>query len=288
MNFLIVLFAIAIEMGSGGLSALRSARWSHDWFEFSARIRARQSWMNGWIAVVFILVLPAIGIAVIFLMLDSISSLLMHFGGLATLLLMLGPADLARDFEHSQRARQTDDEIESEFSSEVVSLDLGDSGDADEIDDRRALAELALHADRAWYQPIFWYFVLGPVAVVLYRLLSNLRGLETTDSNDEVIANLNRVRGWVEYVPRHIGSFCFGLAGSLVPVIDELGRRGLTPGDTHALVVHSALAAIDNARINEVITGNPGLYRLNQMMSLLKRALIAWLVLLALLALVIY
>ena len=52
------------------------------------------------------------------------------------------------------------------------------------------------------------------------------------------------------------------------------------------MVAQSALAAIEQGRQAEVIGGDVDVYRMNLMMAMLKRAVVVWLVLLALLALV--
>ena len=77
-----------------------------------------------------------------------------------------------------------------------------------------------------------------------------------------------------------------GRLGSDCPFFLAARASGLTRwGTTPELIARSALAAIDNGRIQAVIAGDPRAYRLNQIAALVRRALNVWLVLFAVAAL---
>ncbi|MGB1885472.1 MAG: regulatory signaling modulator protein AmpE [Gammaproteobacteria bacterium] len=288
MSFLIVLIAVGLEFGVGGFAALRSGKWSADWSSFVEHQRSAFRWLKGWVIVVILLGVPTLAAALLFAILEGISGLLAQLAGLATLLLMLGPEDLGAELEQFQRSqRDREAYTNASFLAAATGTDIGEpTGDAALDQSRAHLAALALAADRAWYQPLFWFFVLGPVAVIFYRLISNLRHTEQAESDHAAMQKIDFLRDWLEYLPSRISGFCFGIAGSLVPVIEVLRSYLFSGHSAGTVVAQSALAAIEQGRLAEVIGGDVDVYRMNLMMAMLKRAVIVWLVLLALLALV--
>jgi membrane protein required for beta-lactamase induction len=86
----------------------------------------------------------------------------------------------------------------------------------------------------------------------------------------------------LEYLPARLSVLTFGIAGTLVPVLEELRATGLTRWRVSAsLVARCALAAIDHGRIRDVISGDSRTYRINQVYALVRRALVAWVIVIA-------
>ncbi len=290
MNFLSILLALALEFVLGGSKAWRNADWSAKWAAWTISLGARFGWWRGWPAAITIVVVPLLAVSVGFAGLAALAPWLVHVAAVAVLLAMLGPHDLREEFAAHKRAltlAERPEDIHAPFVGAARGTDLGaPSGDAEYDATRVELAALALAADRAWFQPLFWYFVAGPVGAVAYRLCANLRYFEDADAS--IVDALARVREALEWVPARITALAMGLGGTLPPVLETMREVGVArwavSGD---LVARTALAAADNGRIREVISGDARIYRLNQMFALIKRALIAWLALMAAAALLI-
>ena len=221
-------------------------------------------------------------------MLAGLSVLFAMLFSLLVLLLMFGPEDLERDIErhkHSVLGGQGGPHAQPDYLLAFNQVDLGEPTGDEEFDGARGqLAALALGAERAWFEPMFWFFLLGPCGAVLYRLVDNL----LRDDGDEsgLAVALTQVREIMEWLPARISAIALGIAGTLVPVLDTFRRLGpLHFPLSRELVARAALAAIDHGRIRDVISGDAHLYRINQMHALVKRAMMAWLVFIALLAL---
>jgi AmpE protein len=284
MNFLIILLAVAAEFMVSSFDQWRSAPWSLQWANWLTGIGRRFSWWQGAPAVALIIALPLIAAAGVLSMLDAMSPLLGYVAAFGVLLFAFGPEDLTREVDvyKSILAGAADGDINPPaFVAAARGTDLGaPSGDAQFDATRAELAALALAADRAWFQPLFWFFILGPIGAIAYRLVANLRRYE--DGGEGVAAALAEVREAIEWLPARITVLLLGVAGTLVPVLDSARAVGVMRWrNSGNLVACAALAAADNGRIHEVIGGDVRIYRINFMLALLKRVLTGWLVVIA-------
>jgi AmpE protein len=286
MNFLLILIAAVVEFTVVSFAGMRSKRWSSDWSAWINQVAGRYAWWPGAVGAAITLLVPVLGVALLFAMLGAWSEFLANLGGLFILLLMLGPTDLNADIETHRRnidVMGTDDAsaVDPEFLVRAGGFDLGEATGDDDFDRNRGeLASLALAADAAWYQPLFWFFIFGPVGAVLYRICANLRG--ATDVNTEVLAMIAQVRELLEWLPGRITVLAMGVAGTLVPVLETARTVGLLRWSvTEELVARASLAAVDYGRIHEVTTFDPRVYRVNLMHAMIKRTLNVWLVFIA-------
>jgi len=294
MNFLILLAAAIIEFNLVSLEQFRSGRWAHQWAAWLQGRLGGQAWWHGWVGAVLVLGVPLALAAAVFHLLFGLWSVLGHLASLAFLLLMLGPYDLNREVQGLRQrlfggaADAPADGVEEaqpadpEFIAAAREVHLGPpSGDPHYDEQRIELAALAVAAERAWYEPLFWFALGGPLGALAYRLCATLGA--APDSERSVAAALRSARELMEWLPGRITVLALGIAGTLVPVLETAGLTGLLRwGATEELVARSALAAIDNGRIDQVIGSAPRLHRLNLMHALVRRALNVWLVLLAL------
>ncbi|MEX2481535.1 MAG: hypothetical protein WD928_11830 [Gammaproteobacteria bacterium] len=289
-NYLLILLGAVVEFVLDGAARWRSARWSLDWLRWLEKVFGTQSWWRGWLAVLVTLGVPVAAVAAGFALLHELSALLAYAISLIVFVLMLGPEDLAAEVAAHQRepaagARDRQNMPPPAYLRHAGPVDLGPLTGDDEFDEARGeLAALALAAEHAWFQPLFWFLVLGPVGAVAYRLCANLR--RAPGLSAEMAQRFAIVREALEFVPARITVGALGVAGTLVPVLDCARHAGLgTWGASATLVARTALAATDNGRIREVIGGDAQRYRINQMHALLKRAMTVWLVMAAAVAL---
>ncbi len=290
MNFLLILCAAVIEFTIVSVDGLRSVSWSRDWMGWLNRQFRDSPWWHGWPAAAVVLGVPLAVAAGCFGALFRMSHFLGYLASLFFLLLMLGPSDLNRVVDRYRRhlsATATDDDdganegSDSAFLTEAAGIDLGAStGDVHFDETRVELAALAIAADRAWYQPLFWFFLGGPLGALAYRLCANLG--ESANDERGIATAIAGAREAMEWLPARITVLAFGMAGSLTPVLEAARASGIMRwGASSELRARAALAAIDNGRIHEAISGEPRVYRLNLMHALVRRSLNVWLVLLA-------
>ena len=69
-------------------------------------------------------------------------------------------------------------------------------------------------ANRNLYTLIFWFALLGPLAVVTYRLLDILQSETRLTSHQHWVVGVNKILGWLEWLPAILSSFLFMVAGN--------------------------------------------------------------------------
>jgi AmpE protein len=291
MNFLLVLIAAVIEFNVASAEGLRRRRWSRDWTDWLGQKLGRQTWWRGWLAALLLLGGPVLATALVFDLLFSWSAFLGYALALVVLVTMLGPGDLNRDVELYRlglgRVPVPGEDVSPVFVGFGRDIEPGPTrADPAFADGRADLAGLAIAAERAWFEPFFWFFVLGPVGAVLYRLAVELE--RTPGVPDSAAAAIADVRAALEWLPSRLTVLALGLAGTLMPALETARRVGLARWDVSAeLVGRAALAAVDPDRIDAVVSDSPQVYRLNQMHALIRRTASVWLVFLAIGALLI-
>lgn len=286
MNFLLVLVALALEFGVPALGQQRPSGWCAAWAHWlSAQCRGLP-WWRGWPAALMIVLVPAFVLELALPVLFSFGRLVGNGASLFVLVMCLGPSSLVREIEDYRRSLLRDGappaEGESAFSVTLEGVDLGPPEDDPAFAAaRRELAALAVSAERGWFAPVFWFFVLGPVGAVLHRLCAALE--RSPALHTEVTRAIQVMHELLAFVPARITALNLGVAGTLVPVLEDLRNLGaFLYGRSATLVARAALAAVDHGRTAAEAAGDPHLARLDQMQALIKRALGVWLVEIAL------
>ena len=290
MNFLLALLALIIEFSWGDVGSARTRQWSVAWAAWLATHCAQQPWYRGWPGALMLLGLPVLAVGLFLQILMSWSHALYYLASLALLLWMLGPTDLNREIEEYRRSLDLsgDERVAATpaFTSTTAGIDFGLPTNDLEFDACRAeLAALAVAAERAWFAPLFWFFVLGPCGAVVYRLAVSLERAALLE------ASIGGAMTWIHealaWIPARITAINLGIAGTLLPVLEGARTAGVFRwGASTELVAKSALAATDYGRVQDGSGDDPHIQRLNQMRALVRRALNVWMVLLAIVTVV--
>lgn len=288
MNFVLALGAIIIEFALSGVANLRSPHWSGAWATRLASMCAGLHFYRAWVGALLLVGLPVLAVQLGSEWLMSWSRPLYYLASLGILVWMLGPSDLNREIEEYRRSLYLsgDERVAATpaFTTTTADIDFGPPSGDEQFDACRAeLAALALSAERAWFAPLFWFFVCGPSGVVAYRLVVSL------ERAPQVEASIAAALAWwheaMAFVPARITAVNLGIAGTLVPVLEGAPAAGAFRwGASAALVARSALAATDYGRVHDGSGDDPHVYRLNQMRALVRRALNVWMALLAIIA----
>lgn len=194
-------------------------RWrEHAWFTvyaqwLHARLPSATLWNSGW--GLLLLLLP-------FLLVVGLLQALLNDGiyvifalplAVAVLLLCLGPRDIAEELTSYFEARDRGDSEAMQRIEQDLSAGPGRVGAAGR---QTNLVRAALtQAHERLFGVLLWFFIVGPVGAVLYRLSASLPGVLTTiGAGDKLHDAAHRLHALLAWLPAHLVAALYGLAGS--------------------------------------------------------------------------
>ncbi|MCE0461175.1 regulatory signaling modulator protein AmpE [Pseudomonas uvaldensis] len=267
MSFLVLLLAIWIEK----FSALRQ-RIQRDggWLRELNRLEASPRWVNRpWLVLSVMVVLPVAVLALLLWVLEPVAyGLLALPVHLLVVIYSLGRGDLLADLGPFRDAWRRED---LQAATHVAKRDLAIEADTGEQLLDRVQGHLLWQAYQSFFAVIFWYFLLGPVAALSYRLLALAAGHSQNPGVAERAAQLRHAFDWV---PVRLLAASFALVGNFVAVsrimLHELLNWNISAAQ---LIDKVGLAA---GEISQPVAGPDGINSLDRLWELLLRAAVLW------------
>jgi AmpE protein len=282
MEFLVILLTWALVRSIGVPSGLQRDDWLLAW-----RLRANAAFAGVPIQGRLLLVvsLPCLLIALFEWVLGS------HWAGLPLFLLELLVLiySLGRGDFQAQLSRYLDSwqrgDLEGAYQEAITAVGLDP---AQSIESAAALhaqmrRRVLYRAFERWFVVVFWFYFLGPWAALAYRILQLLAVPSTVE--DRLL--LQRWLGWVEWLPARLLGLAFALTGNFASCIGAWREHLSEWLPTPELLASYTRHALDGAVANEAEDGPHFAERaaneLSELVALLNRSFIAWLLLFALL-----
>ncbi|MDH5407062.1 MAG: regulatory signaling modulator protein AmpE [Gammaproteobacteria bacterium] len=285
MSLISVLISLAIESYWNKLDALRQ----YDWFE------SYSNWMNEKFSqIVFmestigvILVIAPV-CAAVWLLESMFGGVLWLFGfafGIAVLLYCLGPRSLATDAQaYLDAAEAGDHDLAKQHAESILGYETEEQEKklADTVK-----KELLVQANDRLIGILFWFVLLGPVGAVLYRLSILLKQQTTFEAGEfaEASRNLYWIMNWL---PARLCVVGYALAGNFIDTMsywNSLSDFWLK--DSEELLVTSGCGSL-RQDLRADIQSNTEEFFINGVahaISLIKRAVVVFLAILALMTL---
>jgi len=267
MSFLVFLLAVWIEK----FSALRQ-RVQRDggWLQELNKLEARPRWVNRpWLVLVVMVLLPVALLALLLWVLEPVAyGLLALPVHLLVVIYSLGRGDLLADLGPFRDAWRRED---LQAATHVAKRDLDiEADDGDQLLER-VQGHLLWQAYQSFFAVIFWYFLLGPVAALSYRLLA----LAAEHSHNAGVAErAGQLRHAFDWVPVRLLAASFALVGNFVAVsrvmLHELLNWNISAAD---LIDKVGLVA---GEIPKPMAGPDGINSLDRLWELLLRAAVLW------------
>jgi AmpE protein len=143
--------------------------------------------------------------------------------------------------------------------------------------------EIFLHSYQHLFALIFWFFIFGPVGLALYYSVAQLRHYLTgkADENEkELLKYAQLVQGVLDWVPLRLLGLCFALVGHFVTVFKSWIKQlfGGIQTDQQQAVGWGMIALKHGTDSEQKGSANQA----QQAQFLVDRALLVWLVLIAL------
>ena len=267
MSFLVLLLAVWIEKFSALRHRIqRDGGWVRELNKLEVSPRLAKS---PWLILVILVLLPVALLGLLLLVLDPVAyGLLALPVHLLVVIYSLGRGDLLAGLGPFRDAWRRED---LQAAAHVADRDVGICADSGEQLLERVEGHLLWEAYQSFFAVIFWYFVLGPVAALSYRLLA--LAVEH-GQNPAVVERAAKLRHAFDWVPVRLLAASFALVGNFVAVgrvmLNELLNWNISAAQ---LIEKVGLVA---GEIPAPVVGPDGINNLDRIWELLLRAAVLW------------
>jgi len=267
MSFLVLLLALWIEKFSALRHRVqRDGGWIRELnkLETSTRL-ARQPWLVLTILVLF----PVALLALLLLVLEPVAyGLLALPVHLLVVIYSLGRGDLLGGLGPFRDAWRRED---LQAAAHVAKRDLDICADSGEQLLESVQGHLLWQAYQSFFAVIFWYFVLGPVAALAYRLLALA---QEHGQNPALVERSAQLRHAFDWLPVRLLAASLALVGNFVAVSRVMLHELLNWNISAAQLINRVgLAA---GEIPPPVVGPEGINTLDCLWELLLRAAVLW------------
>ncbi|MBN1684763.1 MAG: regulatory signaling modulator protein AmpE [Gammaproteobacteria bacterium] len=129
--------------------------------------------------------------------------------------------------------------------------------------------QIFLKAHKNIFSVIFWAMILGPAGAIFYRLNNKL--IDHYKNNSDISKNAQKLEQWLDWIPVRLETFAYALMSHFVHVIKVWLKLLITkPEENESLLQECTKLAMDQKK------------SANEARELVDRALIVWLVIMAL------
>jgi AmpE protein len=267
MSFLVLVLAVWIEK----FSALRQ-RLQRDggWLRELAKLEASpRMGKQPWLILVLLVLLPVALLGLLLLVLEPVAyGLLALPVHLLVVIYSLGRGDVLAGLGPFRDAWRRGD---LQAAEHVAERDLNLSADSGEQLLERVQGHLLWQAYQSFFAVIFWYFLLGPVAALAYRLLA----LASEHSKNPLVAERAvQLRHAFDWLPVRLLAASFALVGNFVAV-SRVMLHELLSWDISAAQLMEKVGLVA-AEIPPPVVGADGINSLDRLWELLLRAAVLW------------
>ena len=267
MSFVVLLLAVWIEKFSALRHRVqRDGGWVRELnkLEVTPRLIDRS-----WLILIIMVLLPVALLGLLLVVLEPLAyGLLALPVHLLVVIYSLGRGDLLAGLGPFRDAWRRED---LQAAEHVAERDLDICADSGEQLLERVEAHLLWEAYQSFFAVIFWYFLLGPVAALSYRLLALT---EEHGQNPSVVERAAQLRHAFDWVPVRLLAASFALVGNFVAVgrgmLNELLNWNISAAQ---LIEKVGLVA---GEIPAPVVGPDGINSLDRIWELLLRAAVLW------------
>ena len=284
MSLLSVIFALIAENFISSLSELRRFDFV---FRYEAALRAKLpafSIQNGSVTLVIVFAGVLFAVWLVSAMLGNLLGLFGFIFGIAVLIFMIGPRDLDEDVQNINTAFENKDyEAANFYASQLSGRTIAESPMqlAQTVKE-----EILLQANTRMLGVFFWFILLGPVGAVLFRFSCLLKENQKDETDDFADAS-RELYEIIIWLPARICVLSYAIAGNFVDTMSYWkGISDLWLRNSEEFIIVSGVGALRyEQRIERDEHGEeePDTAGIQHALSLVKRAVIVWVVLLGLL-----
>ena len=267
MSFVVLLLAILVEKFSALRQRLQcDGGWVRELNKLEASPKLAK---NPWWVLIILILLPVILLGLLLVVLDPVAyGLLALPVHLVVLIFSLGRGDLLADLGPFRDAWRRGD---LQAAAHVAERDISVRAENGEQLLEHVQAHLLWQAYQSFFAVIFWYFLLGPVAALSYRLLA--LAVEH-GKNSELVEHAQQMRHAFDWLPVRLLASSFALVGNFAAVSRVMLHELLSWEISAAQLINKAGCAA--AELAPPQTGPEGVSSLDALWELLLRAAVVW------------
>ncbi len=284
MSLLSVIFALIAE---SFISSLTELRRFDLFYRYVSWLRAKLptfSFQNGSVTLVIVIAGVLFAVWLISAMLGNVLGLFGFLFGIAVLIFTIGPRDLAKDVQNINTALENNDFEAANFYASYLANRTISEPPMQLV--QTVKEEILLQANIRMLGVFFWFILLGPVGAVMFRLSCLLKE-DQQDENDEFADACRELYKIVNWIPARICVLSYAIAGNFVDTMSYWhGLSDLWLRDSEEFIVVSGIGALRyEQRIDrdDHEGDESDILAIQHTLSLVKRAVIVWVVLLGLL-----
>jgi AmpE protein len=267
MSFVVLLLAILIEKFSALRQRLqRDSGWVRELHKLEASTRlANRPW---WVLAILVL-LPVMLLGLLLVVLDPVAyGLLALPVHVLVLVFSLGRGDVLAGLGPFRDAWRRGD---LQAAAHVAQRDIDVCADTGEQLLENVQGHLLWQAYQSFFAVIFWYFLLGPVAVLSYRLLALA---QEHSQNPALVERAGQLRHAFDWLPVRLLAASFALVGNFAAVSRVMLHELLSWDISAAQLIDKAGCAAAEIPVPQL--GPEGVSSLDTLWALLLRAAVLW------------
>jgi AmpE protein len=267
MSFLVLLLAVWIEK----FSALRHrVQRDSGWLRELAKLEVSPRFVNRpWLVLALLILFPVAVLGLLLVVLEPVAYGLLAFPiHLLVVIYSLGRGDLLGGLGPFRDAWRRED---LQAATHVAKRDLDICADSGEQLLERVQGHLLWEAYQSFFAVIFWYFLLGPVAALSYRLLALAA---EHGKNPALVERAAQLRHAFDWLPVRLLAASFALVGNFVAVSRVMLHELLNWNIGAAQLVEKV--GLVAGEIPEPMVGADGITSLDRLWELLLRAAVLW------------
>lgn len=284
MSLLSVIFALIAEGFISTLSELRRFDFIFRYVEWVRSKLPTFSFQNGSVTLVIVVAGILFSVWLVSAMLGNILGLLGFIFGIAILIFMIGPRNLDTDVQNISTALENNDyEGASIYASQLKGSEISEPPMqlAQTVKE-----EIFVQANTRLLGVFFWFILLGPVGAVLFRFSCILKD-DQKDNDDDFAEASRELYEIIIWLPARICVLSYAVAGNFVDTMSYWnGVSDLWLRNSEEFIVVSGMGALRyEQRIgrSDHESDEPDTAGIQHALSLVKRSVIVWVVLLGLL-----
>ena len=284
MSLLSVLFALIAESFISSLKEFRRFDVFFRYVSWAQEKLPHFSFQNGALALTIILASILFFIWLFDAMLGNVLGLFSFLFGIVILVFSIGPRDLDEDTQNIISALESKD---YEAANHHASLLTGQSSSENPIQLVQTVKEnVFLQANIRLLGVFFWFVLLGPIGAVLFRLSCLLKEKYVNETDEFSVAcrDLYLILTWL---PARICILSYAVAGNFVDTMSYWnGISDLWLRESDDFIIASGVGSIlyeQRAENSDIDKDELDINGIQHALSLVKRAVIVWVVLLGIL-----